>query len=146
MSLLQPLAQTFKLVTEQGYYTPEFKRYLDGILARIGGITGGTYTQLSIAGGGFTWDLNASPISYVTLNGIGIIPTIINPVAGWLYPYRLQLIQDGAGNRTVTWPAIVKWQNGIAPTLSTAAGALDEFWFSSDGTNLFNVAAAGNLH
>ena len=49
MSLIQPLVQTFKLVTEQGYYTAEFKRWIDGVFGRIGGITGGTYTKLTFA-------------------------------------------------------------------------------------------------
>lgn len=146
MSNLQPLAQTFKLVDENGYYTAEFKRYLDGLLARVGGITGGTYTQLTLSSGSFLWDLNASPVAYVTLNGTGIVPGIINPVAGLLYPYRLQLIQGSSGHNTVTWPATVKFANGTPPTLSTAAGALDEIWFSSDGTNLYAVTGALNLH
>lgn len=146
MSLIQPLAQTFQLVDKNGYYTAEFKRYLDLLLARVGGITGGSYTQLSVASGSFLWDLNASPVSYITLTGSGILPSIINPVAGLLYPYRLQLIQDSTGGRTVTWPSIVKFANGTPPTLSTAPGALDEIWFSSDGTNLFAVTGALNLH
>jgi hypothetical protein len=37
----------------------------------------------------------------------------------------LRLIQDGAGSHTVTWPGTVKWPGGTAPTLSTAAGAVD---------------------
>lgn len=146
MSNIQPIAQTFQLVDKNGYYTAEFKRYLDLLLARVGGITGGTYSQLVVSAGTFLWDLNASPISYVTLTGTGIVPNIINPVAGLLYPYRLQLIQDATGGRTVTWPTTVKWANGTPPTLTTTAGALDEIWFSSDGANLFGVTGALNLH
>jgi len=37
----------------------------------------------------------------------------------------LYLQQDGTGSRTVTWPASVKWPNGTAPTLSTAASKID---------------------
>jgi Pectate lyase superfamily protein len=39
-----------------------------------------------------------------------------NPRSG--ETYQFQLMQDGAGYRTVGFPANVKWQNGIAPTPS----------------------------
>ena len=52
----------------------------------------------------------------------------------------LKLIQDGTGSRTVTWPASVKWPGGTAPTLSTAAGAIDIVSFYFDGTNYFGQA------
>lgn len=146
MSLIQPIAQTFKLVDPNGYYTAEFKRYLDLLLARVGGITGGIYNQLTITSGAISWDVNASPNAFVTLNGTGITITPINLVAGLLNPYRLQLIQDNSGSRTVTWASVFKFPGGVKPTLSTGAGALDEFWMSSDGTNMYIVAAAGNLH
>lgn len=50
--------------------------------------------------------------------------------------YSLCVIQN-AGNNTLTWSSIFKWSNGVAPTLSTAAGAKDFFTFRSDGTNLY---------
>ena len=54
----------------------------------------------------------------------------------------LKLIQDGTGSRTVTWPSstTVKWAGGTAPTLSTAAGAIDIVSFYFDGTNYFGQA------
>jgi hypothetical protein len=146
MSLIQPLSQTFKLVTPEGYYTPEMKRFLDLVLNRIGGITGGIYNQLTLTSGSFLWDLNVSPIAYITITGTGNIPAIINMVAGNIFPYRLQIIQGAGGNATISWPALVKWPGGVPTTLSTGAGALDEIWFSSDGTNLFAVTGSLNLH
>ena len=53
----------------------------------------------------------------------------------------LMLIQDGTGGRTATWPATVKWVGGSAPTLSTAAGAVDIVSFYYDGTNYYGVAS-----
>jgi hypothetical protein len=144
-NLLQPLAQTFKLVDSMGYYTAEFKRWLDGILNRTGGVTGGIYGKLAVAGGGIQWDLNAAPIAYVTLTASGLTINAINLTAGNLYPYRLQLIQDATGSRTVTWPSYFKFAGGTKPVLSTGAGDLDELWFSSDGTNLYAVTGSGNL-
>jgi len=55
--------------------------------------------------------------------------------------FVLRLVQDGTGSRTVTWPASVKWPGGTAPTLSTAAGAVDIISLYYDGTNYFGVAS-----
>lgn len=50
--------------------------------------------------------------------------------------YALAVIQN-AGSNTLTWDGVFKWTGGVAPTLSTAAGAKDYFVFRSDGTNLY---------
>lgn len=57
-------------------------------------------------------------------------------------PARLQLrlIQDGTGSRTVTWPTI-QWAGGSAPTLSTAASAVDIVTLWYDGTNYYGVSS-----
>ena len=52
----------------------------------------------------------------------------------------LKLIQDGTGSRTVTWPSSVKWAGGTAPTLSTAAGAVDIIHLYHDGTDYYGHA------
>ncbi len=66
--------------------------------------------------------------------------TFSNATSGGIY--LVKIIQDGTGSRTITWPAAVKWAGG-APTLSTAAGAIDIATFFYDGTNYFgNFAAA----
>lgn len=46
----------------------------------------------------------------------------------------LKLTQDGTGSRIVTWPAACKWPGGTAPTLSTAANAVDIVSFYYDGS------------
>jgi hypothetical protein len=53
--------------------------------------------------------------------------------------YQLMLVQDGTGSREATWPATVKWPGGTAPTLSTAASAIDIISLYWDGTNYFGV-------
>jgi len=61
---------------------------------------------------------------YVTLTGTGRTVTFANPIEGTVY--RLVIIQDGAGNRTITtWPAGIKWAGGSAPTLTTTASKAD---------------------
>lgn len=49
----------------------------------------------------------------------------------------LVLTQDGTGSRLATWPNTVKWPAGTAPTLTTAASAVDIVTFYWDGTNYF---------
>lgn len=38
--------------------------------------------------------------------------------------YAVLLVQDAVGGRTVTWPAGVLWNGGIAPVITPAAGAV----------------------
>lgn len=62
--------------------------------------------------------------------------TLTFPAAGAGKSFSLELVQDGTGSRTVTWPGNVLWPGGSAPTLSTAAGSVDDFAFVCfDGSN-----------
>ncbi len=48
----------------------------------------------------------------------------------------LELVQDGTGGWTATWPGTVKWPAATAPTLTVTAAKADEFAFRCyDGTN-----------
>src|SRR5687768_17813500 len=38
-----------------------------------------------------------------------------NQVGGNLYPYRLTLVQDGTGNRTVTWGSAFRFPSATPP-------------------------------
>jgi len=53
----------------------------------------------------------------------------------------LEVVQDGTGGRTITWPSNVKWAGGNAPTLSTDANAVDIIAFYFDGTNYYGQAS-----
>ena len=53
----------------------------------------------------------------------------------------LEVVQDGTGSRTITWPAAVKWPGGAAPTLSTAASSIDVISFYYNGTTYYGAAA-----
>ena len=43
--------------------------------------------------------------------------------------FIIELIQDGTGNRTVTWWSNIDWADGLAPVLSTTANRADVFGF-----------------
>lgn len=62
--------------------------------------------------------------------------TFNSPTSG-VAEYRLDLIQDGTGSRTVTWPGTVTWQGGAAPTLTTTAGKTDICLFRWNGSVYF---------
>lgn len=61
--------------------------------------------------------------------------TFTFPTAAAGKSFSVRLKQDGTGSRTATWPSSAKWPGSAAPTLSTAAGGVDTFWFVCfDGT------------
>lgn len=55
----------------------------------------------------------------------------------------IRVIQDGTGNRTLSWPAGSKFPSGSAPTLSTAGGAIDAFYVYCSGSGVYEVMYAG---
>lgn len=85
-----------------------------------------------------SWNMNTQQVARVTLGGNRTLANPTNLVSGGTY--ILRVIQDGTGSRTLNYGTAYKWANGIAPTLSTAANAVDILSFYSDGTNLYGVA------
>jgi hypothetical protein len=68
------------------------------------------------------------------------------PVAVAGQSFTLIIKQGGSGNYLITWPDSVKWDNGIAPTLSIASGAIDIFgFFTSDGTTWYGFVSGQNM-
>jgi hypothetical protein len=147
VTTLLPLQQNQPLVdTSTGYFTPFFKRWADQVVARIGGITGGTYNSLNNTLGVITWDLNAAPVAVVTLqSGVNTLSLPLNMVAGLLY--RLTIIQPSSGaDGTISWPRPpFVFPGGVAPLLSTANNAFDECVFDCDGTNMKMIVFAKNF-
>lgn len=139
--------QSAKAVNSDGTLTSQLLLYLNQIQQRIGGVRGGTYTGLTVTSNVFIWDLNAAPVANVVLgNGVNTLTAPINQVPG-APPYRLTIIQPPSGAAgTISWPKPpFVFPGGIQPTLSSANNAIDEFWFSSDGTNMKLCVAAINF-
>jgi hypothetical protein len=74
-------------------------------------------------GGSVTLNWDNSNIQTLTLTSNITTLTKSNPIDGAVY--TLFLTQGGTGGKTVSWGADVDWPSGTAPTLSTAAGAVD---------------------
>jgi hypothetical protein len=73
-----------------------------------------------------TLDMAAGQTNKVTLGGNRTL-ALTNPLVG--QSVLLQVVQDGTGSRTLSYPASVKWPGGTAPTLTTTAGASDWLGF-----------------
>lgn len=70
-----------------------------------------------------TWNMDNGFNRTWTLGANRTLSTPTNPKAGMTYV--LEVIQDGTGSRTVTWPASFNWGSAGAPTLSTGANKVD---------------------
>ena len=69
-----------------------------------------------------TWDMSSGFNAKWTLGGNRTL-AVSNPILGWTY--SLNVIQDGTGSRTVTWPSSFDWGTTGAPTLTTTASKRD---------------------
>jgi hypothetical protein len=83
-----------------------------------------------------TLDFGASVHHSVTLAHNTTFADPSNEVAG--QSGSIIITQDGTGSRTAAWNSAWKWTGGTAPTLSTAASAVDRIDYL--------VVAAGNIH
>lgn len=92
-------------------------------------------------GATISWNLNTQQVAKVTIAGNRTLANPTNLVAGGTYVLRV--IQDATGSRLLTYGANYKWANGIVPTLSTAANAVDILSFYSDGTYMYGCSQIG---
>jgi hypothetical protein len=77
---------------------------------------------------------NAQVLSLASATG-NVTVTLSNAQAG--ATYLIKIIQHASSAKNITWPATVEWVDGIAPTISTGASAIDIVSFFYDGTNFF---------
>lgn len=80
------------------------------------------------SGAAATADLADGNVHDITLTANCTL-TFAGATSGVGCSFTLIARQDGTGSRTITWPASVDWSGGSAPTLSTAASAVDVFTF-----------------
>lgn len=102
------------------------------------GAQGERHTIATVAASGagtVDLDLADGNVHHVTLTGNPTF-TFTTALTGVALRFRLYLVQDGTGSRTVTWPGTVDWPGGTAPTLTTTADGVDVIDFETvdDGT------------
>lgn len=78
-------------------------------------------------GAHIAWDASMSNVNEVTLAGNHILD---NPTGAQDGNYLLHVFQDATGGRTLSYGTNFKWIGGVAPVLSTAAGAHDILSFT----------------
>lgn len=100
------------------------------LLARYAEVTN---DNTSVAGT-LNLDLNKGQVHKVTLTeNIGNITfNNLNPDASLTTTVTLKVTQDAAVARTITFPAIIKWPGGVAPTMTATLGAIDRYVFVTD--------------
>jgi hypothetical protein len=82
----------------------------------------------------YTIDLENGNVFNLTLTGNCTYTFSNPPASGSAGAFTLIQNQDGAGSRTVTWPASVEWAGGSAPTITSTASSTDVFTFiTTDG-------------
>lgn len=84
------------------------------------------------------WVLDDAQTAKVTLQGNRTLDNPTTMQAGGTY--LLRIIQDATGGRTLAYGTAYKFPNGLAPTLTTPANAVDLLSCVSDGTSMFCIA------
>lgn len=114
--------------------------FLTALLGTVNGWTAQQYfvEQTLTDAATITWNANTQQAAKVTLGGNRTLALPTNLKAG--SSYSLRIIQDATGSRTLAFAGGYKFAGGSAPTISTAANAIDIISFLSDGTNMFGGA------
>jgi hypothetical protein len=82
-----------------------------------------------------TFSMATSNIHEVTLTGDATL-AVSNVAVGQIF--RVRLLQDGTGTRTVTWWSGIKWPSGVVPTLTLTAAKADAFEFVCRATGVYD--------
>lgn len=84
-----------------------------------------------------SWDLDTEQVSVVTLAGNRTLDNPTNIVPGGTY---MLIVKQSGGSNTLAYDTAYLFPGGVAPTLSTAAGAIDVLTFIADDvSNMLGV-------
>ncbi len=116
------------------------KAWLDALYAQVlEPVTANTASGTAVT-------LSGLGVNTVTLTGNAALTFPPLPATGFAKTFMVVLTQDSTGARTVTWPGTVKWAGGNAPVLSSVAGKVDAFTFTSvDGISWLGFIASLDL-
>lgn len=109
--------------------------------------TGGGAETIVTANTGTAYTINLANGNVFNLTATGNVTfTFSGATSGKACSFALYLKQDATGSRTVTWPSGISWSGG-APTLSTAANAVDVLVFETlnGGTNWYGSLVGANF-
>lgn len=124
----------FIVTGTDGYGNPTFDGFnLSKVTPKI---------ELTSVGADVDVDLSKSDNFKLILHGNRTL-TFSNPTLE--APFQLELVQNEIGSKTVTWPADVKFQNNITPTLTITAYKSDRFIFAYTGSVYHCLGVSVNL-
>lgn len=98
--------------------------------------------SLTASGTTVAWDLESAQFAALTLAGNYTLSNPTNPPSSGRGNYILIVKQDSTGGRTLSFGSDYKFTDGVAPTLSTAASAVDVLTFVYDdvSSNMYGTA------
>lgn len=110
------------------------------------GIPVETKATPAISAGTLTLNLSTATLFYVTLNSTTSVIFSNPPSSPKVFSFTLQLVGNGS-SYTITWPASVKWSDGIAPAITTTNGKIDTLTFMTHngGTTWFGFVSGQNF-
>lgn len=91
-----------------------------------------------------SWDMALGNDAAVTLGGNRTLGAPTNVPAGG-QGGSLFITQDGTGSRTLSYNSVWKFRGGTAPTLSTAAGAVDRLDYTVKGATSIHAVLTENV-
>lgn len=95
-------------------------------------------------GANISWDMDSGGFAYVTLGGDRTLDNPTNVEAGGMY--RLKVVQDATGSRTLSYGVNFKFPGGVEPTLSSGASDIDLLEFIAyDSSTLYLVNFLADL-
>ncbi len=103
-------------------------------------LTGGAASNITALTDGATITIDMATACHhsVTLGGNRTFAAPSNQVVG--QSGSIFITQDGTGSRTATFNSAFKFANGVAPTLSTAASAIDRIDYIIKSSNVIQCA------
>lgn len=117
----------------------------NGVVTLADGLNEGFATVTSSAGTA-TVNCRTATVFAITLSENTTFVFSNPPSSGTAYGFTLKIVQDST-ERTVTWPASVRWSAGIAPDVSPNSANVDIFVFLTHdgGTNWYGFAAGQGM-
>lgn len=101
------------------------------------------FGSVTSSSGTATIDCSAATVFSITLTEDTTFAFSNVPTSGTAYGLTLKIVQDSTA-RTITWPASVKWADGLSPDVSVGSGEVDIFvLFTHDGGTTWYAFVAG---
>ena len=106
------------------------------------------FSSITSSAGTATIDCETANVFSITLSEATTFSFTNPPSAGTAYGFTLKIIQDASASEFgVTFPASVKWANGLTPTISIGANQVDivAFFSHDGGTTWYGFLAGKNF-